>query len=130
MRIVAYPCSPPDWRPRRGRRVNHRRAARPVSGPVTVAVTGMDGVVHEVSDVELVSSADRRCCWAVCGELVVPAPLVAAPNRRCVGCAAAVAPPEPAVSSGGYSRSVRRAVASWLRRTQAATSGNSRWKVA
>lgn len=92
----------------------------------TVSVTCTDGRMHELTDEEMAVSREAGSGTAICGAPVTPAPLVAAPGRRCVACAGvvwvpdapAVAPLRPEVPRAG-----RRALAALLRTLTAATTG-------
>jgi hypothetical protein len=57
-------------------------------GTVTDARDGRD---HLVRDDELDAARTLSRCLAVCGEEIVPAPLVVPPSGRCVRCMAIVA---------------------------------------
>lgn len=81
----------------------------------------VDGVVHQAAGEVLVSGWQVANCLAVCGEVVTAVPAVTGRGRACLGCAAAMVSAPPAAVSVRGSRSVRRAVAAWLRSCVAAS---------
>ncbi len=84
------------------------------AGPVSVAFE-VDGVIHQAAGEVLVSGSRVANCLAVCGEVVTAVPAVTGGGRTCLACAAAMVSAPPAAVSTRCSRSVRRAVAAWLR---------------
>lgn len=69
-------------------RTTRALAGSPKNGPLLSSVTCTgDGLDHRVSDIEL-SEAHRSGRWrAVCGRLVLPAPMVAPAGPACPHCA-------------------------------------------
>jgi hypothetical protein len=88
------------------------RAARPDTHATLSVLSVIDGLTHEVDELEVLAGRGRYT--AVCGELVSPAALTEAPGRRCRGCAAAFCPDLADVVAECPSRGARRARTVWL----------------
>lgn len=74
----------------------------------SVTCTG-DGLDHRVRDAELGGAGWPGRYQAVCGRLVLPAPLVAAPGPVCPECSASLAEVDQQPrSQGGLARMLRR----------------------
>jgi hypothetical protein len=86
----------------------------------------IDGQDHEITDEDLVPGLAVGRYRAVCGAWVSPASLTAPPGRPCVACAAELAPAPTLATAEQHSRSVRRAVAVWLRTCSTTVHGPTR----
>lgn len=88
------------------------RATRTTAGSEQVALVSVtctgDGLDHQVSDAELGGAGRPGRYQAVCGRLVLPAPLVAMPGPVCPECSASLADVDQLpLPQGGLARLLR-----------------------
>lgn len=104
--------------PLAGCRATRAAAESEQTGVVLMSVTCVaDGLDHRVSDVALGAAGRSGRYRALCGRLVLPAPLVAAPGPVCQVCAMVLAKShQRSAHSGGWARLIQ-----WL--------GGLRWRV-
>ncbi|HEU0088807.1 MAG TPA: hypothetical protein VFQ77_14370 [Pseudonocardiaceae bacterium] len=88
-------------------------AGRELVGPPLMSLTCVaDGLDHQVSDAALDEAGRSGRYRALCGQVVLPAPLVAAPGPVCRACVAVLAE--------NAQRQVHPGARGWLRRRRGA----------
>jgi hypothetical protein len=79
----------------------------------TLITCSLDGQAHNVTDESVAAGREAGRYEALCGYVVVPAPMVAPAGRPCPDCTAVLTPqqPDPATASGRRPRHRKRG---WL----------------
>jgi hypothetical protein len=104
----------------------HGRSGHRPRMQTTSITSQLDGLAHEIAEDDLLAGSTTGRYRAVCGAWVSPASLTAPPGRPCVACATEMAPAPTLATAEQHSRSVRRAVAVWLRTCSTTVHGPTR----